>query len=863
MRHIETGDHIDAKSLAGSGVSAEALLARLPCGFLVLDGSLHTRHFNASLAHLLGRCEGADLRGLPLNRLFPSAELEACARKVLAAGDMDHEVRIVSTDLADDSPCRQLSFNLCTVASPEGDCLLVTVHAAADAGHADIRKTLRDLQSRHAATLGQTVVGIAYASPHGHWLQVNRAFSRLLTGHAHTRLPERSVYDIVCAGDAKAWVAAIDDVTSGRKRLHCQETHYTHGEGTTVWVRLNMEYVQGQGPIPGYLLLVAEDISGYRHTLMRLRHLEDHDQTTGLANSGLFVKRLEEALSRRESGQTVAVVLVHPDRLDAIKHMLGRDHGESLMTTLAQRLVDGTGNVAGCARLDSDTLAVLLVTRENQPRITERLTALSRALSQPAELAGCDVATTFSIGIAATGTTQAPAREILRRATQALQHARRSGGDRIRWHEGTGPDGGEWLRLETEVAYALRHDQLTLRFQPRVNVENGAYVGVEALPYWRHPRRGLLSADEFLPAVDDTPVGDTLSAWVLRGACRQVRLWNDAHRDLAAVVRIPASQMRRHGMVELVRDVLHDTGLESRLLELEMNGGDWPWKDREVLDNLRRLHSLGVRLAVGDFGTGHICLEHLKRAPIDVVRIHRDYLAGAIAEPDAAAIVKTILAVGEHLRLDVVAEGVEHPAQIDFLRTNRCAIMQGAAFGQPMTAADIDEMLRENRQLPPPAADTDADQRVLMILDDEENILLALTRLLRRDGYRILAADCPEKAFELLAANPVGVIISDQRMPAMKGTEFLSRAKALYPAVVRIMLTGYAEMNSITEAINSGSVFRFLSKPWDEQLLRSSVRAAFELHEIERENIRLNTQLRQSNEALLAANQRLLKRRLT
>src|SRR5690606_16476710 len=211
-------------------------------------------------------------------------------------------------------------------------------------------------------------------------------------------------------------------------------------------------------------------------------------------------------------------------------------------------------------------------------------------------------------------------------------------------------------------------------------------------------------------------------------------------------------------------------------------------------------------------------------------KIDRSFVQEIISDRHDAAITQGIISMAHHLRLKVIAEGVENEPQLAFLKKSHCDEFQGYYFAQPMPFAKLQEFLRARMLTLDPIQQAGKEQDVaqtLLLLDDEENILRALARLLRRDGYRILMATRAQDAFELLAKHDVQVILSDQRMPEMSGTEFLSLVKDLYPNTIRIVLSGYTDLKSVTDAINQGAIYKFLTKPWDDEQLRQNINQAF------------------------------------
>ncbi|MCL5042561.1 MAG: EAL domain-containing protein [Gammaproteobacteria bacterium] len=279
-----------------------------------------------------------------------------------------------------------------------------------------------------------------------------------------------------------------------------------------------------------------------------------------------------------------------------------------------------------------------------------------------------------------------------------------------------------------------------------------------------------------------------------------------------------------------VQRMLDETGLPAELLELEVTEGLLLNNIEQGIETLDAVKRAGISIAIDDFGTGFSSLNYLKRLPVDKVKIDKSFISEVISDTRDAAIAQSIISLAHNLQLKVIAEGVETEAQHAFLRKYNCDEFQGYLFARPMPYADFVTWLHDYPQIAYSAAETNEQQPTLLLLDDEENILRALSRLLRRDGYRILTASSANEAFDLLAQHQVQVIISDQRMPEMTGTEFLSRVKEIYPDTIRMVLSGYTDLKSVTDAINRGAIYQYMTNPWDDVELRETVTEAFRRH---------------------------------
>ncbi|HRA62427.1 MAG TPA: EAL domain-containing protein, partial [Burkholderiaceae bacterium] len=262
-------------------------------------------------------------------------------------------------------------------------------------------------------------------------------------------------------------------------------------------------------------------------------------------------------------------------------------------------------------------------------------------------------------------------------------------------------------------------------------------------------------------------------------------------------------------------------------------------------------------LSLDDFGTGYSSLSYLKRFPFDKVKIDQSFVRDINVNSQDAVIAKVVISMAHGLGLRVIAEGVETELQCEFLRSNVCDEIQGYFFSRPIPASAMEALLREDRRLPAHLVRVQAKHRTVLLVDDEPNVLAALKRLLRADGYRILSASSGQEGLDILASQKVDIIVSDQRMPGMTGVQFLRQAKALHPQTIRIVLSGHTELQSVTDAINEGAVYRFLTKPWDDAQLREFIEQAFQHKELADENETLSIKILTANQELATSNRQL------
>jgi CheY-like chemotaxis protein len=300
---------------------------------------------------------------------------------------------------------------------------------------------------------------------------------------------------------------------------------------------------------------------------------------------------------------------------------------------------------------------------------------------------------------------------------------------------------------------------------------------------------------------------------------------------IRVAVNVSGIQLGLGDFAAQVSAVLAKTGLDAQYLEIEITESVMIGGDEKVTESLEKLHRQGVRLALDDFGTGFSSLSYVNEIDFDLLKIDQSFVRKITSEPKAAAIARLTISMAQTMQVTAIAEGVEDEGQLRFLRKLHCGQLQGFLFSPAVPASELEAMLAAGGRFSAYAESEEESGRTLLCVDDEPSVLSSLRRIFRSEGYKTLLASSGQEALELLASNDVQVILADQRMPEMTGTEFFSRVKELYPTTIRVMLSGYAEIDSLTEAVNSGAIFRFLTKPWDSEQLKEQVKLAFTTHE--------------------------------
>ena len=565
-----------------------------------------------------------------------------------------------------------------------------------------------------------------------------------------------------------------------------------------------------------------------------LEYQASHDAALGLPRCALLRERLQHAMVvAARSGRHAAALVLALERFHSVREALGEAAGDSLLQAVGARIAGALPKGDSVAHLSGAEFAVALCDLAHADQAGAVAATLLQLMEQAFTLDGQEVFVNASAGICLASVGGGEAGELLRNAAAAAHCARIDGGSAFRFYAPhMNENAAASLALETGLHHALAAGEFELHYQPKVDLRSGRAAGAEALLRWRHPQRGLLPAADFIAQAEASGVIVPLGRWVVDAVCRQVRQWIDAGVPLLPVaINLSARQFRQKDLAPLLREAMQRHAVDAEWLELEVTEAALVEQPEASIAALRELKAAGVRLTLDDFGTGCYSLSHLQRFPLDYVKIHHALLREATVPPNDAGICRLVIDLAHSLGLRVIAKGVENEGQVHYLRQHRCDELQGNYFSAALPAAEFAQLLRGRQawQLP---SERNAPARTLLLVDDEPNILSALRRLCRSEGYTVLAADNGRTALELMAAHPVQVVLSDQRMPYMSGTEFLARARALQPDSIRMLLTGFTEIDSVIQAINQGTLFKFLTKPWDDGAVLAHLREAFDYHEL-------------------------------
>lgn len=472
-------------------------------------------------------------------------------------------------------------------------------------------------------------------------------------------------------------------------------THYNK-TGEKVYVKLYAYPIKNSRGKVVRAIEMSKDITEVKRAQDEIYHLAYYDSLTGLPNRILLLDRLGQIIARASrDGRKVSVLLLDLDQFKRINDTFGHTSGDKLLKVTAQRLSEISRKSDTVARLGGDEFVLVLSSITSEESITCVADKILQIFSAPVELGGREIFTGCSIGISVFPADGGDAGTLLKNAETAMYQAKDAGRNNSRFFsKEMNISVAEKMALDTSLRRALERDEFFLHYQPQVDMRTGRMVGMEALLRWRHPSLGVLHPDRFIPLAEETGLILPIGEWVLRTACSQNKAWQESGLvPLRVAVNLSARQFRQEGFIEMVGDILKDTGLSPLLLELELTESTIMTDDHESTNLLHQLKQMGINLAIDDFGTGHSSLSYLTHFPIDRLKIDKSFIQDITTNPDHTAITEAIIAMAKSLKMEVIAEGVERKEQLRYLAKRRCDAIQGYYLSHPLSVDDFSSLM--------------------------------------------------------------------------------------------------------------------------------------------------------------------------
>ncbi|MDQ7975680.1 EAL domain-containing protein [Paraburkholderia sp. SARCC-3016] len=492
-------------------------------------------------------------------------------------------------------------------------------------------------------------------------------------------------------------IAAIRQALAANREVSAVLRNYRK-DGALFWNQLYVAPVPNPDGETTHHIGVINDVTALIRYQEQLEYQANYDGLTRLPNRNLLRDRLQHALvvaQRHQNG--VAVVFIDLDGFKNVNDSLGHSVGDRLLAVVADRLARCARATDTVARHGGDEFVVVLSDTSDEQSLIAWMERVRASISEPVWLDGTELYVGCSMGASLFPQDGEDAETLMKKADLAMYRAKDMGRNTFQFYQPEmNASAGARMNLERRLRRALRDNEFLLHYQPQVDINSGQIVGVEALVRWRDPEVGLVPPSSFIPVAEESGLIGPLSEWVLREACRQNKAWQDEGLPPARVsVNLSARHFQQRNVAKLVKQVLAETGLEPQYLELELTESTIMRNAEEAVTMLNELHALGIGLAIDDFGTGYSSLSYLKRFPVDRLKIDRSFVSDIGVSNDDETITSAIIALAHSLKMQVIAEGVETSAQLDFLKERACDEMQGFFFAKPLPRDAIPGMLQQ------------------------------------------------------------------------------------------------------------------------------------------------------------------------
>jgi diguanylate cyclase (GGDEF)-like protein/PAS domain S-box-containing protein len=582
----------------------------------------------------------------------------------------------------------------------DGYRLRRTVRTAMDSRAAEIRLSENEVANMALDSIGEAVLR---SDSEGNVMYLNRVAGEM-TGWSRAEAQGHPVTEVLrrIDGASRAPVGSAlglatkedKDAGSMASRTNCI---LVRRDGSEVDIESTTTLILERDKSTTGAIVVFRDVSAARAKSLEMSHLAQHDALTDLPNRVLFNDRLTQAIGLAErQGKQLAVMFVDIDHFKRINDSLGHDVGDKLLRSVAGRLKECVRRSDTISRLGGDEFVVLLCQVEHAEDAAISARKTLRALTAPHLIDGKSLDINVSIGVSTYPIDGQDAESLMNRADNAMYEAKQRGRNNYQFfrHEMHARLAERQL-LEADLRCALGRNEFVLHYQPKLNLQTGQITGVEALIRWRHPQRGLVYPEHFVPLAEECGLILGIGQWVLVEACRQARAWLDAGIGVVPVsVNVSATEFGAKDFLSGVRAVLIATGVEPQNLELELTESVLMHDAEAAVATLAKLKTMGVQVTIDDFGTGYSSFTYLRRFPVDALKLHQSFVREIATDPRDAAIVSAMINIGRSLKQRTIAEGVETSTQLEFLRLQGCGEGQGYYFSRPVAAERIASLFK-------------------------------------------------------------------------------------------------------------------------------------------------------------------------
>ena len=558
-----------------------------------------------------------------------------------------------------------------------------------------VESAIRRSEKRYRLLFERNLAGVFRTTLAGRVLECNQAAACLFgydSPEEVLALPAANLYDK--ASDRTAFLTRL----KSEKSVTNHEMRFRRKNGDCAWAMLNVSLIDDDSGIANIVEGTLIDITQRKVAEERVQSLAYYDALTGLPNRVLLRDRLSKALSTaRRQNHKVALLFLDLDRFKIVNDSLGHSVGDLLLQDIAVRLKSVAREQDTIARLGGDEFLIVLTNVKDTSGAAVAAERFMDVMTAEFVLQGHSLSISCSLGISIFPEHGADAETLIKNADAAMYSAKEGGRNNFQFFTADmSAEAVKRLTLENSLRLALDKKELFLVYQPQMDIVTGRITGLETLLRWQHPQLGLVPPNQFIGIAENTGMILPIGEWVLRTACSQARKWQDEGLAVTIAVNVSAIQFRQEGFCQLIRKVLHETGLAPHHLELELTESLLLANVDVTSSVVQELRAMGLTLAIDDFGTGYSSFSYLRQLRVSKFKIDRTFIRDVAQNPDDAAITAAIISMAKSLKLKVVAEGVENEAQVSFLRAHQCDEIQGYYFSKPLPVDEIADKLRAN-----------------------------------------------------------------------------------------------------------------------------------------------------------------------
>jgi diguanylate cyclase (GGDEF)-like protein/PAS domain S-box-containing protein len=768
-------------ALAESEARFRAIFERAAMGVSLADRDGYLVMANPALHQMLGYEDG-ELTGKRFSTITHPDDLEInlSLHEEMVAGNRDRyqlEKRYIRKDGA-------VLWGRITVSSIR-DAVGQFTFAVGMAEDITRQKAAEEAQSRLVAIVEASDDAIMSETLDGIVTSWNRGAEQLYGYTAEEVIGER--IDILEPEDRVGEIGTLIEGIGRGAPLRRVETRRRAKDGREIDVSLTISAIYDEaGKVIGSSA-IARDITERKRAEATLEHQALHDSLTGLPNRTLLRDRLEQAIRHGRRDRSVfAFLLLDLDRFKEVNDTLGHQVGDQLLQEVASRIEGALRESDTVARLGGDEFAVICVGAGPDVAIST-VSRIQSTLSQSLVLDGLRIGVGASIGIAYYPDHGEDASTLLRHADIAMYAAKRTSSRSRVYNPEREQITPVRLSLVADLRYAIRHGQLVLHYQPKVDLATRRVLAVEALVRWQHPERGLIAPQEFIPVAETTGLMEPLSRWVIDASLRQCAAWSHAGLDLRVAVNLPVHSLVNLDLPRIIGDLACNVGVDPSRLIVEITEGSLMEDSEQTIEILRSLHDLGISVSIDDFGTGYSSLAYLKQLPVDEIKIDRSFVVEMTQTGNV--IIRSIVDLAQKLGLDVTGEGVEDETTLEALAAMGCDMAQGYHLSRPLPGDQIPDWIRRFQFVPVPTRKAGG---TILVVDDNPVYQDLLRVILTNDGYTVTAVGDADEAIEVLGSMTPDLILTDVRLPGRSGLDLIRyvREEMLLDDTVTIAITG-------------------------------------------------------------------------